>query len=84
MISLREAREQKNLSVDELAAASNVTAETINAIEDGSARASIVVGLKLSKALGNPTTEIIELAPQMTGVLGGGADPLLGPRVGPR
>ena len=84
MISLREAREQKNLSVDELAAASNVTAETISSIEDGSARASVVVGLKLSKALGKPTTEIIELAPQMTGVLGGGADPLLGPRVGPR
>ena len=84
MISLREAREQKNLSVEDLAAASNVTAETINSIEDGSARASVVVGLKLSKALGMPTTEIIELAPQMTGVLGGGADPLLGPRVGPR
>lgn len=84
MISLREARDQQNLSVDELAAASNVTAETITAIEDGSSRASVVVGLKLSKALGKPTSEIIELAPQMTGVLGGGADPLIGPRVGPR
>ena len=84
MISLREAREQKNLSVDELAAASNVTVETIASIEDGSARASVVTGLKLSRALGMPPTEIIELAPQMTGVLGGGADPLLGPRVGPR
>lgn len=83
MISLREAREQKNLSVAELAAASNVTTETIAAIENGQ-RASVVVGLKLSKALGKPTTEIVELAPQMTGVLGGGADPLLGPRVGPR
>lgn len=84
MISLREAREQKNLSVDELAAASNVTSETITSIEDGSARASVVTGFKLSRALGMPTTEINELAPQMTGVLGGGADPLLGPRVGPR
>ena len=84
MISLREAREQKNLSVDELAAASNVTSETITSIEDGSARASVVTGFKLSRALGMPTTEIKELAPQMTGVLGGGADPLLGPRVGPR
>ena len=84
MISLREAREQKNLSVDELAAASNVTVATIASIEDGSARASVVTGLKLSRALGMPATEIIELAPQMTGVLGGGADPLLGPRVGPR
>lgn len=84
MISLREAREQKGLSVEDLAAAANVTTETIASIEDGSARASVVVGLKLSKALGMPTTEIIELAPQMTGVLGGGADPLLGPRVGPR
>lgn len=84
MISLKEAREQKNLSVDELAAASAVTAETIRSIEDGSARASVIVGLKLSKALDMATTEIIELAPQMTGVLGGGADPLLGPRVGPR
>jgi transcriptional regulator with XRE-family HTH domain len=34
MISLREAREQKGLSVGELAAASNVTPETITAIED--------------------------------------------------
>jgi predicted transcriptional regulator len=59
MISLKEAREQKNLSVDELAAASTVTAETIQSIEDGTARASVVVGLKLSKALGMPTTEII-------------------------
>ncbi len=84
MISLREAREQKNLSVDELATASNVTIETITSIEDGSARASVVTGLKLSRALGMPTTEITELATQMTGVLGGGADPLLGPRVGPR
>ncbi|MEZ4505142.1 MAG: helix-turn-helix transcriptional regulator [Thermomicrobiales bacterium] len=84
MISLKEAREQKNWTVDDLAAASLVSAETIASIEDGSARASVVTGLKLSKALGKATTEIIELAPQMTGVLGGGADPLLGPRVGPR
>jgi transcriptional regulator with XRE-family HTH domain len=84
MISLREAREQKGLSVEELAAASNVLAETIESIEAGTARASTVVALKLSKALGKPITEIAELAPQMTGVLGGGADPLLGPRVGPR
>jgi len=84
MISLREAREQKGLSVEELAAASNVLAETIESIEAGDARASTVVALKLSKALGKPITEIAELAPQMTGVLGGGADPLLGPRVGPR
>jgi transcriptional regulator with XRE-family HTH domain len=33
MISLREAREQKGLSVEELAAASNVLAETIESIE---------------------------------------------------
>jgi transcriptional regulator with XRE-family HTH domain len=84
MISLREAREQKGLSVEELAAASNVLAETIESIEAGTARASTVVALKLSKALGKPITEIAELAPQMTGELGGGADPLLGPRVGPR
>ncbi|MCA9859935.1 MAG: helix-turn-helix transcriptional regulator [Thermomicrobiales bacterium] len=84
MISLKEAREQKSLTIEELATASNVTPESIAAIEDGTARASMVVGLKLSKALGKPTTEIIELAPQMTGVLGGGIDPLLGPRVGPR
>ena len=84
MISLKEAREQKNLSVDDLAAAANVEPATIEAIEAGDARASTVVALKLSKALGMPITEIAELAPQMTGVLGGGADPLLGPRVGPR
>lgn len=84
MISLKEAREQKNLSVEELAAASNVEAKTIQDIEAGNARASTVVGLKLSKALGMPMSGISELAPQMTGVLGGGADPLLGPRVGPR
>ena len=84
MISLQEAREQKGLSVDELASASNVQPGTISAIEAGDARASTVVALKLSKALGKPTTEIRELASQMTGVLGGGADPLLGPRVGPR
>jgi DNA-binding XRE family transcriptional regulator len=84
MISLKEAREQKNLSVDDLAAAANVDPATIQAIEAGDARASTVVALKLSKALGKPISEINELAPQMTGVLGGGADPLLGPRVGPR
>lgn len=84
MISLREAREQKGLSVEELATASNVQAATIESIEAGDARASTVVAFKLSKALGKPITEISELAPQMTGVMGGGADPLLGPRVGPR
>jgi transcriptional regulator with XRE-family HTH domain len=84
MISLKEAREQKGLSVEELAAAANVEPGTIDSIEAGEKRASTVVALKLSKALGKPTTEIAELAPQMTGVLGGGADPLLGPRVGPR
>jgi DNA-binding XRE family transcriptional regulator len=84
MISLKEAREQKDLSVDDLAAAANVNPETIQEIEAGTARASTIVALKISKALGKPITEIAELAPQMTGVLGGGADPLLGPRVGPR
>ena len=64
MISLKEAREQKNWTVDDLAAASLVSAETIASIEDGSARASVVTGLKLSKALGKATTEIIELAPR--------------------
>lgn len=84
MVSLKEAREQQELSVEDLAAAAAVLPETITGIEAGTLRASTVVGLKLSRALGRPMSEIRELAPQMTGMLGGGADPLLGPRVGPR
>lgn len=84
MISLKEAREQKNLSVEDLAAAANVSTQTIQEIEAGTARPSTTVVLKLVKALGVPANEIVELAPQMTGMLGGGADPMLGPRIGPR
>lgn len=84
MISLKEAREQKNLSVEELASAANVAPQTIEDIESGAARPSSTVVFKLVKALGMPATEIRELAPSMTGMLGGGADPMLGPRVGPR
>ncbi len=84
MISLREARDQQGLSVEQLAEASRVEPATIASVESGEKRASTVVAMKLSKALGKPMSEIKELAPQTTGVLGGGADPLLGPRVGPR
>ena len=84
MISLREAREQKGLSVEQLASAANIDVESLEAIESGERRASTAVALKLVAALGRPASEIIELAPQMTGILGGGADPMIGPRIGPR
>lgn len=84
MISLREAREQKGLTVTELAAAVGVDATQIEAIESGQERVSTTLALKLSAALGKPIKEVRELAAQMTGLLGAGADPLLGPRIRPR
>jgi DNA-binding XRE family transcriptional regulator len=83
MTSLQEAREQKNLTVAQLAALSNVAEETINAIESGAQRPSITTALKLSRVLEIPANQIREFIVLLTGPLGGGVDPLLGPRVGP-
>lgn len=84
MISLKEAREQRGLSVEELAAASNIDVATIEAVESGAQRPTVSTAMKLGRALDRSTSDIAELAPQMTGMPGGEADPLLGPRIGPK
>ncbi len=83
MISLREAREEKGWSVEDLAAASNVDVLTIEAIEAGEERPPFTTSLLIATALGKSVTDIAELAPHRAGGADDGADPLLGPRVGP-
>jgi len=83
MISLTQAREEKGWSVEELAAATEVDVLTIEAIEAGEERPPFTTGLVIATALGKSVADIEELAPHRAGGAGGGADPLLGPRVGP-
>ncbi len=83
MTRLQLAREQQNLTIDDLAAVAQVDAQTIELIESGEERASFTTSLKLARALGVDINSIAEFRIAMGGPLGPSVQPLLGPKVGP-
>lgn len=83
MTSLQQAREDKNLTVEELAEASRVEVDTITAIEAGDERPSFSTALKIAGALEIDVKEIVELSSVFGSPFGSSVEPLLGPRVGP-
>jgi len=81
MIGLKTAREQQNLSIDELAALARVDAQTITMIENGEERPSFSTAAKLARALNVDVASIREFVVAFSGPLGPSVQPLLGPKV---
>lgn len=81
MISLKTAREQQGLTIDDLAALSGVSAAKIAAIEAGEERATFTEAAKISRALGVTIKSISEFSVIQGGAFGRAVQPLLGPKV---
>ena len=83
MSNLKSVREAQNMTVAALADKAMVKSATIEGIEAGTERASFSTSLKLARALGVDVKSIQEFSSLFGSGSGSGADPLLGPRVGP-
>jgi len=62
MISIKELRERKNLTQQQLANLIGISKKTISAYETGKAVPSLRVALKLSKILEVPVEELFEFS----------------------